>query len=148
MTTIRRRLSPATPFLLLAASFLLAGAPPVSAQERISCTDAQFDEYSRYMLLAGDMTLSRQPDSGTRLQQQKMLDAFEALTLPKDRTVIAVGHVETGKIYTAICAAEKCTQNEMARPEQACLSEHWNDCPYLAMQFREKKYCFLEPARD
>ncbi len=39
------------------------------------------------MLQAGEMTISRQPDSGTLLQQRKMIDAFDKLTLPKGRTV-------------------------------------------------------------
>lgn len=136
----------------LLGAFLLFGQKSegshISANSGLSCTNEQFADYTKYMLLAGEMTLSQPPDSGTRLQQQKMIDAFDALTLPKDKTVIAVGHVNTGKIYTTTCEKEKCTLDEMAKPEHACLVEHWNDCPYLAMQFREKKYCFLAPADD
>jgi len=136
----------------LLSAFLLFGqkseASRISAKGDLSCTNEQFAEYTKYMLLAGEMTLSQQPDSGTRLQQQKMIAAFDALTLPKDKTVIAVGHVNTGKVYTTTCEKEKCTLDEMAKPEHACLAEHWNDCPYLAMQFREKKYCFLARSSD
>ena len=140
-------------FLLLAVllgAALLAGqkseAALVSENGQLSCSQEQFDDYTKNMLLAGEMTLSRQPDSGTLAQQQKMIDAFAVLSLPKDKTVVAAGHTESGKIYTTTCENEKCTLNEMAQPEQACLKEHWNDCPYVAMQFKEKKYCFLAPA--
>ena len=128
--------------------FLTLPAGPAAAGERLSCDDRQFMDFERHMLLAGEMTLSRHPNSGSRVQQQKMIDAFDALALAKHRTVIAVGHVETGKIYMTACEGEKCTQAEMAKPEQACLAEHWNDCPYLAMQFRDRKYCFLLPAHE
>jgi len=135
---------------MLLSSALLTGqkseAALVSDNGQLSCSTTQFGEYTRNMLLAGEMTLSRQPDAGTPAQQQKLIDAFAALSLPKDKTVIAAGHIESGKIYTTICENEKCTLSEMAQPEQACLKAHWNDCPYLAMQFREKKYCFLAPA--
>lgn len=140
-------------FLLLAVllgAALLAGqkseAALVSENGQLSCSQEQFDDYTKNMLLAGEMTLSRQPDSGTLAQQQKMIDGFAALSMPKDKTVVAAGHTESGKIYTTTCENEKCTLNEMAQPEQACLKEHWNDCPYVAMQFKEKKYCFLAPA--
>ncbi|KAB2655841.1 hypothetical protein F9K94_15005 [Brucella tritici] len=132
-------------------SFMLSQksvASLVSADGQLSCTDEQFNAYNKHMLQAGEMTISRQPDSGTFLQQRKMIDAFEKLTLPKYKTIIAAAHVETAQVYTTACAKEKCTMDEMAKPEQACLTEHWNDCPYLAMQFREKRYCFLKPARE
>lgn len=135
---------------LITASFLLplkSEASLISVDGQLSCDDEQFSEYNKYMLQAGEMTISRQPDSGTLLQQRKMIDAFEKLTLPKGRTVIAAAHVETGKVYIEACKNEKCTIDEMAKPEHACLTENWNDCPYLAMQFRERKYCFLKPAR-
>ncbi len=155
MKTSRRLISLGIPSLamvgLLAISFLLgqkSEASLVSENGQLSCSNEQFTEYNKYMLLAGEMTVARQPDSGTRAQQKKMVDAFEGLTLPKDKTVIAVGHVKTGKVYTMVCESEKCTQTEMAKPEQVCLAENWNDCPYLAMQFREKKYCLLAPANE
>ena len=93
------------------------------------------------------MTTSRLPASGTRLQQQKMIDVFEALTLPKDKTVIAVGHVKTGQVYATMCENDKCTLNEMAKPEQACLTEHWNDCPYLAMSQHKSRSGHLQVFR-
>ncbi|MGX9935615.1 hypothetical protein ACVFVO_09530 [Advenella kashmirensis] len=153
MKVSQRLISTGIMFLLFAVLFgttLLVGqksqAALVSENGQLSCSKAQFDDYTRNMLLAGEMTLSQQPDSGTLAQQQKMVDAFAALSLPKDKTVIAAGHTESGKVYTTTCENEKCTLNEMAQPEQACLKAHWNDCPYVGMQFREKKYCFLAPA--
>jgi hypothetical protein len=153
MKVSQRFISIGIMFLLLAAVFftaLLAGqkseAALVSENGQLSCSKAQFDDYIKIMLLTGEMTLSQPPDSGTLAQQQKMIDAFAALSLPKDKTVVAAGHTESGKVYTTTCENEKCTMYEMAQPEQACLKEHWNDCPYIAMQFREKKYCFLAPA--
>lgn len=138
------------PLAVLLTAALLTGqtsaAALISANGQLSCSEAQFDDYTRNMLLAGEMTLSRPLDSGTLAQQQKLIDAFAALSLPKDKTVIAAGHTESGQVYTTTCENEKCTLSEMAQPEQACLKAHWNDCPYLAMQFREKKYCFLVPA--
>jgi len=120
--------------------------PLASSQGQLSCGSEQYSEYNKNMVLAGEMTIGRQPPTGTRAQQQAMVDAFGALTLPKDKTVIAASFVKTGKVYTQICQGEKCTMNEMAAPEQACLAENWSGCQYLAMQFREKQYCFLTPA--
>lgn len=117
-----------------------------SAQGQLSCSDTGYTEYMKIMLEAGEMTISRQPASGTRAQQQKMIDAFAALELPVGKTIVAVRHTETGKVYTNICKNEKCTFDEMAKPEQVCLTEHWNDCPYFAMQFRDRQYCFLDSA--
>lgn len=149
----RRLISIGIPFFLIVAllgTALLIGqkseAALVSENGQFSCSQEQFDDYTKYMLLAGEMTISRQPDAGTKPQQQKMIDAFAALSLPKNKTVIVAGHTETGKVYTTTCKNEKCTLDEMAQPEQACLKAHWNDCPYLGMQFKEKKYCFLAPA--
>jgi len=153
MKVSQRFISTGIMFLLLAVllgTALLAGqkseAALVSENGQLSCSKAQFDDYIKIMLLTGEMTLSQQPDSGTLAQQQKMIDAFAALPLPKDKTIVAAGHTESGKVYTTTCENEKCTMYEMAQPQQACLKEHWNDCPYIAMQFREKKYCFLAPA--
>lgn len=155
MMKVNRRLIPTGIIFLLFAvllgAALLTGqrseaAALVSGNGQLSCSQEQFDDYTRNMLLAGEMTLSRQPDSGTLAQQQKMIDAFAALSLPKDKTVIAAGHTDSGEIYTTTCEHEKCTLNEMVQPEHACLKAHWNDCPYVAMQFKEKKYCFLAPA--
>ncbi len=117
-----------------------------SANGQLVCDSAQYEEYNKNMLLAGEMTVGRMPASGTRQQQQKLLDAFEALSLPRDKTIIAAGHLPTGKVYTATCANEKCTMEEMAKAEQACMADDWNGCSYLAMQFRQKQYCFLTPA--
>ncbi len=117
-----------------------------SANGQLTCDSAQYEEYNRNMLLAGEMTVGRIPASGTRQQQQKVLDAYAALGLPRDKTIVAAGHLPTGKVYTTVCANEKCTMEEMARPEQACMTDDWNGCSYLAMQFREKQYCFLTPA--
>lgn len=153
MKVSQRFISTGIVFLLLVILLgvaLLAGqkseAALVSENGQLSCSKAQFDDYIKIMLLTGEMTLSQQPDSGTLAQQQKMIDAFAALSLPKDKTVVAAGHTESGKVYTTTCKNEKCTMYEMAQPEQACLREYWNDCPYIAMQFREKNYCFLAPA--
>ncbi|MBC8719938.1 hypothetical protein [Ochrobactrum sp. Marseille-Q0166] len=118
----------------------------VSATGELSCSNAQYQEYVKNMAMAGEMTIGRIPPSGTLSQQQKLLDAFEALPLPEDRTLIAVGHYPTGTIYAKECKEERCTLPEMAEPEHACLTEHWDNCPYVAMQFRARKYCFLEPA--
>ncbi|HLU02581.1 MAG TPA: hypothetical protein VKZ94_07450 [Advenella sp.] len=153
MKISQRSISIRIMFLLLAVLMgvaLLAGqknnAALVSENGQLSCSNAQFDDYIRIMLLTGEMTLSQQPDSGALAQQQKMIDTFAALSLPKDKTIVAAGHTKSGKVYTTTCEHEKCTLYEMAQPQQACLKEHWNDCPYLAMQFKEKKYCFLAPA--
>ncbi|MGX9935626.1 hypothetical protein ACVFVO_09585 [Advenella kashmirensis] len=153
MKVSQRLISTGIMFLLLAVllgTTLLAGqkieAALVSENGQLSCSKAQFDDYIKIMLLTGEMTLSQQPDSGTLAQQQKMIDAFAALSLPKDKTVVAAGHTESGKVYTTTCEIEKCTMYEMAQPQQACLKEHWNDCPYIAIQFKEKNYCFLAPA--
>jgi len=140
--------------LLVIASVLIAshffgeqGQPPLaSTQGPLSCSSEQYSEYNKNMVLAGELTIGRQPPSGTRQQQQAMVDAFGALSLPSDKTIISAGHLKTGKVYTKVCQNEKCTMNEMAEPEQACLTENWSGCQYLAMQFREKQYCFLTPS--
>ncbi|MDQ2151071.1 hypothetical protein RBI22_20435 [Alcaligenaceae bacterium C4P045] len=142
-----------TLLLVIAAAMIASrffgerGQPPLaSAQEQLSCGSEQYSEYNKNMVLSGELTIGRQPPTGTRQQQQAMVDAFGALTLPKDKTVIAAGYVKTGKVYTKVCQNEKCTTSEMAEPEQACLAENWDGCQYLAMQFREKQYCFLTPS--
>ncbi|MCD0501590.1 hypothetical protein [Bordetella petrii] len=140
--------------LLVIAGVLIAShffgeqsQPPLaSAQGQLSCDSEQYSEYNKNMVLAGESTIGRQPPSGTRQQQQAMVDAFGALTLPKDKTIISAGHLKTGKVYTTVCKSERCTMNEMAEPEQVCLAENWSGCRYLAMQFREKQYCFLTPS--
>ena len=139
--------------LLLIAGVLIAShffgeqaQPPLaSAQGQLSCSSEQYSEYNKNMVLAGELTIGREPPSGARQQQQAMVDAFGALSLPRNKTIISAGHLETGKVYTKICQNEKCTMKEMAEPEQACLTENWSGCRYLAMQFREKQYCFLTP---
>ena len=139
--------------LIVLAAVLIAshffgeqGQPPLaSTQGQLSCGSEQYSEYTKNMMLAGELTIGRQPPSGTRQQQQAMVDAFGALTLPRDKTIISAGHPKTGKVYTKVCQDEKCTMNEMAEPEQACLTENWSGCQYLAMQFREKQFCFLTP---
>lgn len=120
----------------------------VSENNQLTCSGAQFNEYMKIMLEAGKMTLSQPPVSGTRAQQQKMIDALAALDLPRNQTVIAVGHFRSGKVYTQICKDEKCSMEDMAQPEHVCLTENWDECVYLAMQFREKQYCFLTPAKE
>ncbi len=142
--------------LLVIAGVLIAshffgeeGRPPLaSSQGQLSCDSKQYSEYNKIMVLAGELTIGRQPSSDTRQQQQALVDAFEALTLPRDKTIISAGHLKTGKVYTKICQNEKCTLNEMAEPEQACLTENWSGCQYLAMQFRERQYCFLTPSES
>ncbi len=118
----------------------------ISADGTLSCSSAQYDEYMKIMVIAGEMTIGQVPPFGGLAQQRKLLDEFEALRLQEDKTVIAVGHYPTGKVYTKTCKEERCTHLEMAEPEHACLTEYWNDCTYIAMQFRSRKYCFLEPA--
>ncbi|SAI37252.1 Uncharacterised protein [Bordetella ansorpii] len=120
--------------------------PLASAQGELSCGSDQYSEYTKNMVLAGELTIGRQPPFGTRQQQQALVNAFEALDPQKDKTIISAGHLETGKFYTTVCKNEKCTMKEMADPEQVCLSENWSGCRYVAMQFREKKYCFMTPA--
>lgn len=134
--------------VLIASHFFGEQSQPTlaSAQGQLSCDSEQYSEYNKNMVLAGELTIGRQPPSGTRQQQQAMVDAFGALTLPRDKTIISVGHLKTGKVYTKVCQNEKCTMNEMAEPEHACLTENWSGCRYLAMQFREKQYCFLTPS--
>ncbi len=112
----------------------------------LSCSNAQYYDYLKIMVQTGEMTIGRVPTLGTRAQQQKMMDAFDALDLPAKETVIAVGHYKSGKVYTNVCKDEKCTMQEMAQPEHVCLKEFWNDCTYLAMQFKERRYCFITPA--
>lgn len=146
-------LSGATLLIVLAAlavASILFGErrkPPVaSADGHLSCDSTQYLEYNKIMAAAGEMTVGRQVGSGTREQQQRMLDAFQALALPKEKSVIAAGHFPTGKLYVTTCENERCTFDEMGTPRRTCTTESWDDCPYLAMQFREKRYCLLQPA--
>ena len=100
----------------------------VSENKQLTCSDAQYNEYIKIMLAAGKMGISQHPVSGTRAQQQKMIDALGALDLPKNQTVIAAGHFMSGKVYSQICKDEKCSMEEMAQPEHVCLTENWDDC--------------------
>ncbi|WCR02057.1 hypothetical protein [Paracoccus saliphilus] len=120
----------------------------VSTQGHISCSQTEYSKYTDIMLEAGEMTISKQPSSGDREQQLTLINSFESLKLPRNKTAVTVGHFPTGKIYTNICKNEKCSLEEIATPEQECLTEHWNDCPYVAIKFRENNYCLLEVERE
>ena len=56
----------------------------VSENKQLTCSDAQYNEYIKIMLAARKMGISQHPVSGTRAQQQKMIDALGALDLPKN----------------------------------------------------------------
>ncbi len=113
--------------LLIASHFFCENGqlPLASSQVQLSCGSKQYSEYNKSMVLAGELTIGRQPSSGSRQQQQAMVDALEALTLPRDKTIISAGHLETGKVYTKICQNEKCTLNEMAEPVMSTDSPLW-----------------------
>lgn len=121
----------------------------ISATETgLSCSRTNYSAYVGIMLEIGDTTISMQPSSGSREQQQTMIRAFDKLQFPSNRTVVIAGHYPTGKLFSQLCTEEKCTIEEVAAPQTACLTEFWNDCPYLAIRFRETSYCLLQPAES
>ena len=118
------------------------------SSQRLSCSASDYRNYVKIMVQTGEMTIGLDSDSGTDEQQARMLAAYDALNLSGPQTVIVSAYVPEADLYTQVCAAEKCTMEELFAPRTACLTERFNDCTYLALRFKEQDYCLIAPSEE
>ncbi|WP_273793772.1 hypothetical protein [Brucella anthropi] len=96
----------------------------------------------------GEMGIDRDPVGEDRAAFDRLITAYENLNPKGPKTSLFVTYVPTGQIYSKTCAQERCTMEEMAAPEQACLIDHMNQCSYVALPFRGEAFCLLRSPQN
>lgn len=114
---------------------------------RLVCSEEAHSQYMKIVGQVGEMGIGlnatlENPDDVTRL-----MAAYDGLNLEGPETVIVSGHVPTGQLYQNICANERCTMEEMAKPFTQCQMDHFNDCTDVAIRFRGQEFCMIAPAQ-
>lgn len=96
----------------------------------------------------GEMGIDLNPVGEDRTVFERLTAAYETLNPKGPETSLFVAYVPTGQIYSQTCAQERCTMEEMAAPEQACLIDHMNQCSYVALRFRGEEFCLLRSPQN
>uniref|UniRef100_UPI0015920FCA hypothetical protein n=1 Tax=Brucella tritici TaxID=94626 RepID=UPI0015920FCA len=96
----------------------------------------------------GEMGIDRDPVGEDVAAFERLTAAYEILNPGGPKTSLFVAYVPTGQIYSQTCAEERCTMEEMATPEQACLIDHMNQCSYVALRFRGEEFCLLRSPQN
>lgn len=120
---------------------------PVKA-DRLVCSDNEHLRYMKMVGEVGEMGIDLNPIGQDRTVFERLTAAYEALGPQGPKTSLFVAYVPTGQMYSHTCAKERCTMEEMARPEQACLIDHMNQCSYVALRFRGEEFCLLRSPRE
>ncbi|MGH6762814.1 MAG: hypothetical protein ACRECW_14640 [Phyllobacterium sp.] len=132
---------------VIVSAIVLTPSTPAKA-DRLVCSEA---EHLRYMTMVGEvgeMGIDLNPVGQDRAAFERLTAAYETLNPKGPKTSLFVAHVPTGQIYSQTCAKERCTMEEMATPEQACLIDHMNQCSYVALRFRGEEFCLLRSPQN
>lgn len=132
--------------VILSAVVLTASIP--AKADPLVCTQSEHLRYMKMVGEVGEMGIDRNPVGQDRAVFERLTAAYESLNPKGPKTSLFVAHVPTGQMYSHSCAQERCTMEEMAAPEQACLIEHMNQCSYVALRFRGEAFCLLRSPQD
>lgn len=133
------------------AVFISAIVLTFSVSAKAAPLDCSEEEHLRYMKMVsqvGEMGINLSPAGEDRAVFDRLTAAYEALDQNGAETSLFVAHIPTAQMYMHSCAKERCTMEEMARPEQACLIDHMNLCSYVALRFRGEDFCLLRSPQD
>lgn len=119
-----------------------------SPEGRLVCSETAYLRYMAVVGEVGEMGIGLVPSVQNRDSFERLMTAYEALDISGPQTSIFVAHVPTGQIYSQSCRDERCTMEEMAAPDQACLTEHMNQCSYIAIRFKGEEFCLLGAPQD
>lgn len=114
----------------------------------LTCSTASFREYQSKMTEIGKMTISTQPYEGNVGQQKKAISNYLLKRPDGQETIIASVHVPSSEIFTTICKEDTCTIDEMTKSKQDCLYAHMSQCTLMAVRFRGRDMCLLDPAHE
>jgi len=116
--------------------------------DRLVCSEAEHLRYMKKAGEVGEMGIDLNPVGEDRVAFERLIAAYETLNPKGSKTSLYVAYIPTGQIYSHVCAQERCTMEEMATPEQACLIDHMNQCTYVALRFRGEEFCLLRSPQD
>lgn len=132
---------------IIVSAIVFTHSIPTKA-DRLVCSES---EHLRYMTMVGEvgeMGIDLNPVGQDRTAFERLTAAYETLNPKGPKTSLFVAYVPTGQLYSQICAEERCTMEEMSAPEQACLTDHMNQCSYVALRFRGEEFCLLRPPQN
>ncbi|PWL16351.1 hypothetical protein DKP76_18045 [Falsochrobactrum shanghaiense] len=127
---------------VILSAIVLTLSTPAKA-DRLVCSESEHLRYMRMVSEVGEMGIDLSPVGQDRVVFERLIAAYETLNPKGPKTSLFVAYVPTGQIYSQTCAEERCTMEEMATPEQACLIDHMNQCSYIALRFRGEEFCLL-----
>ncbi|WP_210164585.1 hypothetical protein, partial [Brucella rhizosphaerae] len=116
--------------------------------DRLVCSQSEHLRYMKMVGEVGEMGIDRDPVGENVAAFERLTAAYETLNPKGPKTSLFVAYVPTGQIYSQTCAEERCTMEEMATPEQACLIDHMNQCSYVALRFRGEEFCLLRSPQN
>ncbi|MFK3668195.1 hypothetical protein ACI2JN_23405 [Ochrobactrum teleogrylli] len=116
--------------------------------DRLVCSESRHLRYMKMVGEVGEMGIDLDPVGQDRAAFERLTAAYETLNPRGSKTSLFVAHVPTGQIYSQTCVEERCTMEEMAMPEQACLIDHMNQCSYIALRFRGEEFCLLRSPQN
>ncbi len=132
---------------MILSAIVLTYSIPAKA-DRLVCSESRHLRYMKMVGEVGEMGIDLNPVGQDRVAFERLTGAYEALNPKGQKTALFVAHVPTGQIYSQTCAKERCTMEEMATPEQACLIDHMNQCSYVALRFRGEEFCLLRSPQN
>ncbi|MEN5106994.1 hypothetical protein [Brucella anthropi] len=132
---------------VMLGAIVLACSIPAKA-DRLVCSESRHLRYMKIVGEVGEMGIDLDPVGQDRAAFERLIAAYEKLNPKGPKTSLFVAHVPTGQIYIQTCTDERCTMEEMATPEQACLIDHMNQCSYVALRFRGEEYCLLRSPQN
>lgn len=116
--------------------------------ERLVCSEAEHLRYMKMVGAVGEMGIDLNPAGEDRAVFERLTAAYKAHNPKGSKTSLYVAYIPTGQIYSHVCAQERCTMEEMAAPEQTCLSNHMDQCAYVALRFRGEEFCLLRSPQN
>lgn len=132
---------------VILSAIVLTSSSPAKA-DRLVCSQSEHLRYMQMVSKVGEMGIDRDPVGEDRAAFDRLITAYETLNPKGPKTSLFVAYVPTGQIYSKTCAQERCTMEEMAAPEQACLIDHMNQCSYVALRFRGEAFCLLRSPQN
>ncbi|WP_455153806.1 hypothetical protein [Brucella anthropi] len=139
---------------VILSAIVLAYSIPAKA-DRLVCSQSEHLRYMKMVGEVGEMGIDLSPVGEDVAAFERLTAAYETLNPKGPKTSLFVAYVPTGQIYSQTCAEERCTMEEMATPEQACLIDHMNQCSYVALRsgakssacsVRRKISCLILPS--
>lgn len=127
---------------VIVSTIVLMFSLPAKA-DRLICSESEHLRYMKMVGEVGEMGIDLNPVGEDRTVFERLTAAYETFDPKGPKTSLFVAYVPTGQMYSHTCAKVRCTMEEMARPEQACLIDHMNQCSYVALRFRGEEFCLL-----